>query len=87
MKIVHAIVIAAFFHSCAAVSASAQSAKDLVGTWTLVSNLAERTDGSREYPFGTRPVGILIAGLATGEGFAVNRRSGGNDLAGQMPRC
>jgi len=39
--------------------ANAQSAKDLVGAWTLVSNIAER-DGKTIDNFGPNPKGILI---------------------------
>jgi hypothetical protein len=39
--------------------ADAQSAKDLVGTWKLVSNVAER-DGKIVDNFGPSPKGILI---------------------------
>src|SRR5205085_10133451 len=38
---------------------SAQTAKDLVGTWTLVSNVEER-DGKIVDNFGPNPKGILI---------------------------
>jgi hypothetical protein len=38
----------------------AQSAKDVVGIWTLVSNDSVRPDGSRVQPFGAKPHGLLI---------------------------
>jgi Lipocalin-like domain len=41
-------------------AAVAQTAKDLVGTWTLVSSDTVRTDGSRAPTFGANPKGILI---------------------------
>jgi Lipocalin-like domain len=37
-----------------------QTAKDLVGTWTLVSSETVRPDGSRAPTFGENPKGILI---------------------------
>jgi hypothetical protein len=40
--------------------ATAQSAKDIVGVWTLVSNETVRPDGSRVKTFGSSPVGLLI---------------------------
>ena len=76
--------------SCAAVSpwsaASAQSASDVVGTWTLVSSVTER-DGTRTDQFGSGAHGMLIldAGghfMLTIIGpdlpkFASNNRAGG----------
>src|SRR5215813_9385671 len=38
----------------------AQGMKELVGTWTVVSNDTTRADGTRMQPFGAQPVGILI---------------------------
>ena len=38
----------------------AQSGKDVVGVWTLVSNDTTRPDGSRVQPFGPKPQGLLI---------------------------
>ncbi len=40
--------------------AVAQSAKDLVGTWTLVSNTTTNPDGTKTQPFGPNPQGILM---------------------------
>jgi lipocalin-like protein len=42
--------------------AAAQTAKDLVGTWTLVSNDTVRPDGSRVPTFGPNPKGLIIFG-------------------------
>jgi hypothetical protein len=38
----------------------AQTAKDLAGTWTLVSADTVRPDGSRVPTFGASPKGILV---------------------------
>ena len=40
--------------------ASAQSASQLVGTWTLVSNVNTAADGSKNYPFTEKAQGLLI---------------------------
>ena len=40
--------------------ASGQSAKDLVGTWTLVSTDTVRFDGSRIPTFGDSPKGLIV---------------------------
>jgi hypothetical protein len=40
--------------------ASAQTAKDLVGAWTLVSDENVRPDGSRVQAMGLDPQGLLI---------------------------
>ena len=40
--------------------ASGQSAKDLVGTWTLVSTDTVRPDGSRIPTFGDTPKGLIV---------------------------
>src|SRR3954464_5158593 len=39
---------------------AAQSAKNVVGVWTLVSNETVRPDGSRVKTFGSNPVVLLI---------------------------
>jgi hypothetical protein len=36
------------------------SAKDLVGTWTIVSNNGVQPDGKKFQPFGANPVGMLM---------------------------
>ena len=41
-------------------AALAQSAKDVAGVWTLVSNDTVRPDGSRTQPYGPKPHGLLI---------------------------
>src|SRR5438045_6216986 len=38
----------------------AQGMKELVGTWTAVSNETTRPDGQKMQPFGSKPVGMLI---------------------------
>ena len=40
--------------------ALAQNAKELVGTWTLVSSETVRSDGSRAPTFGDNPKGVLV---------------------------
>ena len=40
--------------------ASGQSAKDLVGTWTLVSTDTVRSDGGRIPTFGDTPKGLIV---------------------------
>jgi hypothetical protein len=39
--------------------ASAQTAKDLLGTWVAVSNIAEQ-NGVKSEPYGSPPLGMLI---------------------------
>jgi hypothetical protein len=41
-------------------TAVAQAAKDLVGTWTIVSDINTRADGSKVEPFGPNPKGLAI---------------------------
>ena len=40
--------------------AAAQSAKDVVGTWTLVSAEIIMPDGKKTPGFGTKPTGMLV---------------------------
>jgi hypothetical protein len=40
--------------------AAAQTAKDLVGTWTNVSNVNVRQDGTRVNQFGPKGTGLVI---------------------------
>jgi Lipocalin-like domain len=40
--------------------AAAQSAKDVVGTWTLVSAEITMPDGEKTPGFGTKPTGMLV---------------------------
>jgi Lipocalin-like domain len=48
------------FGSCHVSGALAQTAKELVGTWTVVSGDTVRPDGSRAPTFGDKPTGILV---------------------------
>jgi len=48
------------FGSCHFSGALAQTAKELVGTWTVVSGDTVRPDGSRAPTFGDKPTGILV---------------------------
>jgi Lipocalin-like domain len=41
-------------------ASNAQTAKDIVGPWTLVSVEAAGMDGSKSQPYGANPVGIII---------------------------
>lgn len=41
-------------------TADAQTAKDLVGTWTVVSNINTQPDGSKNDAFGATPKGMMI---------------------------
>ena len=43
-------------------SAAAQTAKDMVGTWTLVSDVNTSSDGRKVEPFGPSPQGTAIFG-------------------------
>ena len=43
-----------------AATAAAQSAKDMVGTWKLVSDVNTASDGNKIEPFGPTPEGIAI---------------------------
>lgn len=58
MRRLAAIILVAFagVHAASS-SASAQSAKDLIGTWTLVSVTLDE-GGTKSFPFGTSPKGI-----------------------------
>jgi hypothetical protein len=52
------IILAAFFASAMAGSASGESSKEIAGTWQLVSSVVER-DGTKIDQFGTDPKGML----------------------------
>src|ERR1700757_3629924 len=43
-----------------AATAAAQSAKDMVGTWKLVSDVNTASNGSKVEPFGRTPEGMAI---------------------------
>ena len=57
MKRLALLVISALVLSAGA--AFAEGAKDLVGTWQLVSNVVTKSDGSKTDQFGPNPHGIL----------------------------
>lgn len=40
--------------------ANAQTAKDVVGTWTMVSNVTTEEGGKKTEPYGTHPKGLMI---------------------------
>ncbi len=62
MKYVHsiALVLAGVGTSALPSSATAQTSKDLVGTWTNVSNVNIRSDGTRVDVFGPKGTGLAI---------------------------
>src|SRR5262249_11246314 len=53
--------------------AGAQTAKDMVGTWALQSDLSTTTDGRTILPFGPQPSGIAIFD-STGHFAIINAR-------------
>src|SRR5262245_19872272 len=53
-----AVLVAGFAVSMG--SAFAQSAKELHGSWTVVSNVTTGSDGKKSEPFGSDPQGLLI---------------------------
>ena len=71
--IVTALTAAACF-GIAAPGAVAQTAKDVVGTWSLVSDLSTTPDGRAVQPFGSNPQGIAIFD-SNGHFAIVNARS------------
>ena len=58
--LVTAVITAISFLGIDTPSAFAQTAKDLVGTWTLESDATTTTDGRTIQPFGANPNGIAI---------------------------
>lgn len=59
--IVLVVAMSAVFASLAAPRADAQTAKDLVGTWTLVSSVISK-DGTKIDTFGPNPSGTVMFG-------------------------
>lgn len=59
--IVSIAALSALFTSLAAPKADAQTAKDLVGTWTLVSSVISK-DGTKTDTFGPDPSGTVMFG-------------------------
>ena len=57
----------------AAPEAGAQTAKDLVGTWTLTSDASTTADGRKIQPFGPQPDGMAIFD-STGHFAIINSR-------------
>jgi len=57
IKLVLAVTAAAI---AAPNAASAQISKDIVGTWTLISNSSVTADGKRTHTFGPDPIGTLM---------------------------
>ena len=60
MKFVLALSAAVLGTSLISHAASAQVSKDIVGTWTLVSNSSVTPDGKRTHTFGPSPTGTLM---------------------------
>ena len=54
------ILTSVAFFGIAVSDAHAQTAKDLVGSWTLESDISTTPDGHRLLPFGSDPRGIAI---------------------------
>jgi hypothetical protein len=52
-----------------AATAAAQTAKDLIGTWKLVSDVNTASDGGKVEPFGPTPQGTAI--FDSGDRFAI----------------
>ena len=55
-------------------SALAQTAKDLVGTWKMVTNVATMPDGRRSEPYGPTPNNIMVFD-ANGHFAVINARA------------
>jgi hypothetical protein len=55
------------------VPASAQTAKDIVGTWVAVSNVSEQ-GGIKAEPYGSPPLGMLIFGPDGHYGLILSRK-------------
>jgi hypothetical protein len=55
-----AVAATAFGAAWAADTAHAQISKEIVGTWTLVSNMSVASDGKRTDTFGPNPKGTLM---------------------------
>jgi len=64
-----ATLIALAWADAAIPSAVAQTASDLIGTWTLESDISTTTDGRKLLPFGPHPNGIAI--FDSGGRFAI----------------
>jgi len=60
MRIITLTTIALYVGLASPNAAVAQTAKDLIGTWTNVSNINIRPDGSRADVFGPRGTGVVI---------------------------
>ena len=57
--VVNSVAALALGICCCAAPTCAQTAKDVVGTWTMVANVTEQ-DGKKTEPFGTNPKGIMV---------------------------
>jgi hypothetical protein len=66
--------MAAFGLTLTPVSALAQTARDLVGTWKTVTQIATSPDGRRSEPYGPNPNNIMVFD-ANGRFVVVNART------------
>ena len=60
MRLLIIVTLAAVACLGTAAETAAQSAKDMVGTWKLVSDVNTASDGNKIEPFGPAPEGIAI---------------------------
>jgi hypothetical protein len=60
MRLLIIVTLAASAYLGTAARAAAQSAKDLIGTWKLVSDVNIASDGRKVEPFGPTPEGLAI---------------------------
>ena len=60
-------------HVGASTPLTAQSTKEVIGTWKAVSVVNTRPDGSLYYPFGPSPKGILVFAANGHFAFILNR--------------
>jgi len=55
-----AVVMSLGISVCWAQQKTGDSAKQIIGTWTMVSNNITHPDGKKTQPFGPNPVGMII---------------------------
>jgi len=60
-RIATSVAVSAMFSCLAGPRAEAQTAQDIVGTWTLVSAVAQQ-GGTQVETFGPNPIGTLMFG-------------------------
>ena len=74
MRLILTIIAALSIAAAESAAAGAQTAKDLVGAWTLESDTGTTADGRTIQPFGPQPKGVAIFDRA-GHFAIVNARS------------